>query len=181
MKHVFIISILAAILFAFPNIAHSRQSQPPNDAAFQNEAVDEFQAIAEEADKAYIEDMSESPSGRFLLWQADFERRSWEWHLLSTKIIFVVVLLVVFFGLWVAWLQFRTDIASSLIKKRETSDDSGYDINASLQSVSVKSKTIGAVVLVFSGVFFFLYLSIVYPMSSLVAPDGHPAVTHQKQ
>ena len=85
--------------------------------------------------------------------------------------IFVVVILVVAFGLTVSWLQFRNDLVA---KPKENGDavDNNYDINASLQSVSVKSKTIGAVVLIFSGIFFFLYLSIVYPMTSLVAKES---------
>jgi hypothetical protein len=99
-------------------------------------------------------------------WQNDFVRRSWEWHLTSTKIIFFIVLLVVSFGLVVSWMQFRIDVRAPAKEADPKADEQpAYDFSASAQQVSIKSKTIGALILVFSGVFFFLYLSIVYPMS----------------
>ena len=138
------------------------------------------------ADKQFADQqpaVSEAPSAEqeaaYRAWKGEFERRSWEWHLLSTKIIFFVVLIVVGFGLVVSWLQFRSDIRPKMSSTSAgTTEDAGgaaatYDVSASLQSVSVKSKTIGAVVLIFSGVFFFLYLSIVYPMTSVAEGSSH--------
>lgn len=101
-------------------------------------------------------------------WRIEFVKRSFEWHLLSTKIIFFFVIFVVVFGVFISWLQFRHDILPSNDDRKEGGDASpSYDISASAQSISIKSKTIGALILVFSGVFFFLYISIVYPMNAV--------------
>lgn len=126
-------------------------------------------AISEKADLNYAKEIQQDPDLQTRVWQEKFIQKSWEWHLLSTQIIFFVVLVVVGFGLVVSWLQFRSE--TSRKQKGDGEEGAAYDISASLQSVGIKSKTIGAVVLIFSGVFFFLYLSIVYPMTTLGTPD----------
>jgi hypothetical protein len=42
-------------------------------------------------------------------WRKDFNKRSWEWHLLSTKIIFTMVVGTVLFGLFLSYLQFTRE------------------------------------------------------------------------
>jgi hypothetical protein len=163
-RNILLSAFLAIVLMASP----TRVSAQATDSGGK---IDLTQ-IAAQADKKYSDEVANSPEGRFEAWQDDFEQRSWEWHLLTTKIIFAVVLLVVVFGLVVSWLQFRSDILPKTGDgKTDGPGDPAYDIKADFQSVSIKTKTIGAVVLIFSGVFFFLYLSIVYPMTGLVAKD----------
>jgi hypothetical protein len=161
-------ALLIAFGFLVLCVVVSPQALLASDAT----QIDEFAQISAETDREYYSELGKTPQGRYLRWQSDFEIRSWEWHLLSTKIIFFVVLVVVGFGIFVSWLQFKNDI-----NPKKLNGDGGsaeYDVSAGIQSVSIKSKTIGAVILVFSGVFFFLYLSIVYPMNNLVAPSWHP-------
>lgn len=129
------------------------------------EAENPFAALAEEARvKTAGERVSAPPSPRDA-WLQDFERRSWEWHLFSTKLIFFLVVGIVAFGMFIAWLQFRHD--TDLQRDRSKGDDADYDMSASLQSVSIKSKTIGAVILLASAGFFLMYLIHVYPMEPL--------------
>lgn len=144
---------------AFPALAYGQSDlrDPPA------EQVDQAKAISEAAQTAM------AGADSHARWQANFIERSFEWHLLSTKIIFWVVILVVVFGLVVSWLQFRHDTDRTAAPSESKDNAPAYDISASAQQFSVKSKTIGAVVLVFSGIFFFLYLSIVYPMNETSA------------
>ncbi len=82
---------------------------------------------------------------------------------MSTKIIFFIVMFIVLFGIFVSWLQFRHDLSSASLRT-EGEGAAAYDVSASLQSVSVRSKTIGAVVLLASTGFLLMYLIFVYPM-----------------
>ena len=107
------------------------------------------------------------------VWADDFNRRSFEWHLISSKIIFVLVLGVVVFGLFVSWLQFRND-AEAALRRLEKKEGEGPDYDASfgLQNISIKSKTIGVIILFVSAGFFLMYLMYVYPMRE--AESGAP-------
>ncbi|MEP3756954.1 hypothetical protein [Hyphomonas sp.] len=127
-------------------------------------------AVSDEPNEAAIE---------FEGWKQGYYERSWEWHLWTNKIIFWFVLFVVTFSLLIAGAQFVGDLRRGSLPETNSKDKQGeengdshqYDIQASFESVSIKSKTIGAVILVFSGVFFFLYLVYVYPMDVIEAED----------
>ena len=123
-------------------------------------AANPYQEMMNEAKE---EAAAELAGDEYWMWVNDFSQRSWEWHLLTTKIIFFVVMFIVLFGIFVSWLQFRHDL-SSVAAPSEGETNPAYDVSASLQSVSVKSKTIGAVVLLASTGFLLMYLIYVYPM-----------------
>lgn len=97
-------------------------------------------------------------------WHEDFNQRSFEWHLLTTKIIFFLVIFIVLFGMFVSWRQFRHDTLHSKL----TSNEPDYDVAVSLQNVRIKTKTIGVIVLLSSAGFFMMYLIYVYPMTPVV-------------
>lgn len=121
-------------------------------------------------------------------WKADFNRRSFEWHLVSTRVIFVLVMAIVLFGLWLTWLQFTRDqrlearrfkqVVKRTAAKRD--DEAGAESKAAGQDgppvattlkigttgVEITSQVIGMLILAFSLGFFYLYIKEVYPMQS---------------
>ena len=97
-----------------------------------------------------------------------FEHRQsvFEWQLLSSKVIFVVVVLLVSAGVYFSWLQFQIEM------KRKASDD-GYEgststIEASSTGIKVSSPILGVIILVISLLFFYLYLVHVYRIEEIL-------------
>lgn len=82
--------------------------------------------------------------------------RVFAWQLFSSKIIFVIVLLLVGAGIVFAALQFRAGLAGVT------------EIDLSPTSIKVSSPVLGVIILVISLAFFYLYLVYVYPISELV-------------
>ena len=91
-----------------------------------------------------------------------FEHRQkvFEWQHVSTKIIFIVVIVLVLAGIYFAAVQFHHGI-----KHRKPGDSEEVtEFVASYKSVKVKSPVLGVIILVISLVFFYLYLVYVYPI-----------------
>jgi hypothetical protein len=131
--------------------------------------VDPLDAAAEEGDRIWAQSQTRDSNPPRSAWDEDYWRRSWEWHLFSSQVIFWLVVAVVLFGMFISWLQFKHDLQGR--KDGERIDEGGYDVSASLQSVNIKSKTIGAVILVASSAFFIMYLVYVYPMREMEGPS----------
>jgi hypothetical protein len=91
-------------------------------------------------------------------------RRVFEWQLLSSKIIFVTVLMLVGTGIVFAALQFRAGLKRTLADGR----DAATEVALSTTSLKVSSPVLGVIILVISLAFFYLYLVYVYPISELV-------------
>ena len=87
-------------------------------------------------------------------------RRVFEWQLLSSKIIFVIVLLLVFSGIYFAAVQFHTGL------KREVADQP-TQLEASMQGIKITSPVLGVIILVLSLAFFYCYLVYVYPIENI--------------
>jgi hypothetical protein len=86
-------------------------------------------------------------------------QRVFGWQLLSTKIIFVMVILLVLIGVYFSWLQFRTAMkAGELGEAQETT------FEASTSGFKVSSPVLGVIILAISLAFFYLYLVHVYPI-----------------
>jgi hypothetical protein len=121
----------------------------------------------------------------FRKWSIAFNKSSFEWHFLSTKIIFFVVLAIVISGLALTWIQFLRDdpvrIGGRAVEKEETKPAGGppaapeaipetsdlSTVKISTSGVEVSSRVLGLLVLAFSLGFFYLYLHFVYPMEEL--------------
>jgi hypothetical protein len=121
-------------------------------------------------------------------WKADFNQRSFEWHLLSTKAIFILVMGIVLFGLWLTWLQFTRDQRSETRRARRAAlrhaeqpndaaaagasavdhapQTSPSSLKIGAAGVEISSQVIGLLILAFSLGFFYLYIKDVYPMQS---------------
>jgi hypothetical protein len=104
-----------------------------------------------------------------------FEHRKkvYRWQLLSSKIIFLIVMLIVVVGLYLSYLQFKLS-ASLLTKKPTQIADNAEQIlqpqdaldRATLQfnkgGLKIESAVIGLIILVISVAFFFLYLQFIF-------------------
>jgi hypothetical protein len=84
------------------------------------------------------------------------------WQLLSSKIIFVVVVLLVFSGIIFAAIQFYDGLKNSL---RQSSQTTTFE--AGKGGLKVSSPILGVIILVISLVFFYLYLVYVYPIKEI--------------
>jgi hypothetical protein len=109
--------------------------------------------------------------------------RVFQWQLLSSKIIFIIVTLLVFSGVYFAALQFHegmrrraTEHLTSTSKSSSGSAEGGNaqapgvnseitKFSASAKGIEVSSPVLGVIILVISLAFFYLYLVYVYPIT----------------
>lgn len=103
-------------------------------------------------------------------------RDAFAWQSVSTKVIFVVVIIVVLVGLYLSWMQFNfahnvplkvTTPSPEGSANAATSANPGDGVNTievNTSGVKITSSVIGLVILTLSIVFFFLYLKFVYPV-----------------
>ena len=91
----------------------------------------------------------------------EHRQRVFEWQHVSTKIIFIVVIVLVLSGIYFAAVQFHHGITH---RKPGDSEEEATEFVASFKGVKVKSPVLGVIILVISLVFFYLYLVYVYPI-----------------
>ena len=102
--------------------------------------------------------------------------RAFTWQHNSGIIIFFLVILIVLFGIYLSYYQFR--LGKKMILKQmeineklKTSDQHLEILTADLQinkdGVKISTAVIGLAILVISVVFFFLYLKYVYPLHEI--------------
>jgi len=95
----------------------------------------------------------------------DHRRRVFEWQLVSSKIIFVVVLILVFAGIYFAAIQFHHGLRKRGTEKEEETDVTEFVF--SVKEFKVRSPVLGVIVLTLSLGFFYLYLVYVYPIENV--------------
>lgn len=106
------------------------------------------------------------------LWQRDFYKQTWEWHLFSTKVLMVVVLVILGFGLFVTYVQFKREYVdratptAGVVGEPPPSTPSG-SLKIGPSGLEITSQVIGLFVLAFSLGFFYLYVKEVYPMQEI--------------
>jgi hypothetical protein len=104
--------------------------------------------------------------------------RVFEWQLVSSKLIFVTVLMLVGAGMVFAAIQFRVGLKRPRGEGPGTANqgpptgvaavDVATQIDLSATSVKVSSPVLGVIILVISLAFFYLYLVYVYPISEIL-------------
>lgn len=127
----------------------------------------------------------ESMNGYFDYYTAGYlhRQRVFEWQLVSSKIIFVLVTLLVFSGIYFAALQFHegmrhraAELAAALAKGTAAPEERPVarveeagvtKFSASPKGIEVSSPVLGVIILVISLAFFYLYLVYVYPITEL--------------
>jgi hypothetical protein len=87
----------------------------------------------------------------------EFRSRVFEWQLFSTRVIFLVVVLLVLAGIYFAAVQFHVALATL-----KTVPESKLEISA--KGIVVNSSVLGVVILTLSLAFFYLYLVHIYPI-----------------
>lgn len=119
-------------------------------------------------DSTSLAERNKSMREYYLYKNFGYEHRAkvFKWQLLSTKIIFVVVLFLVLCGVFFSGLQFYY-----AVKKGNTSDDLSKslatDITASATEIKVSSPVLGVIILTLSFLFFYMYLIYVYPIKDV--------------
>ena len=94
----------------------------------------------------------------------EHRRNVFAWQLLSSKIIFVLVVLLVLAGMYFSWLQF----SAALRKDGASGDAVGTTFEASATGLKVSSPVLGIIILAISLAFFYLYLIHIYPIVEIV-------------
>jgi len=87
------------------------------------------------------------------------------WQLFSSKLIFVVVLILVFAGIYFAAVQFHVGIKQAREKSEEYNDRT--ELSASMEGIKVSSPVLGVIILVISLAFFYFYLVYVFPIEDI--------------
>jgi hypothetical protein len=109
--------------------------------------------------KAYQESLQKYYAYR--IFGFDHRQKVFEWQHLSTKIIFIVVLILVLSGIYFAAVQFHSGLRHP---RRKPASEETTELVFSWKSIEVKSPVLGVIILVISLVFFYLYLVYVYPI-----------------
>lgn len=89
--------------------------------------------------------------------------RVFAWQLLSSRIIFVLVIALVLTGIYFSWLQFRASLKGG--KGAELKETS---FEASTTGLKISSPVLGVIILAMSLAFFYLYLVYIYPISEIL-------------
>lgn len=107
---------------------------------------------------------------RYYQYRVDsYQHRSsvFSWQLFSSRIIFVVVILIVLVGLLFSWLQFRAAIVArpqTPVPDPDDPDAMRSELSFSKEGLRISSPVLGLMILVVSLAFFYLYLVYVYPV-----------------
>ena len=163
--------------------AASRQAMADAGGAVQAPAADSANQAPSAASPALLlarskQDADEFDQFRYWQWARGFNTRAYEWNALSTKIIFLLVIVIVLFGLYLTYLQFSHEQRSQRARQArpagtgaaagEMPADAAAPTLSTLKihtgGIEISSQIIGLLVLGFSLAFFFLYIRYVYPI-----------------
>lgn len=177
-----VIGVLLALVPVIAAQAQPEQMRPPAKIDFAKAAAAaQGQPTASDAAPAAAPLLKADleAQARHLQWQRDYERRGWEWHLLSTQLLFGVVLLIVAFGLYITYAQFRRDYSGwqppaapgTPPPAPEAAEapaprplPAATTLKLTPAGLEVTSQIVGLIVLALSLAFFFLYVKEVYPI-----------------
>lgn len=107
-----------------------------------------------------------SALSQYNLFGLEHRKRSLQWNLTSTIIIFWSVIFLVLCGIIFAGIQFY----SSLYSKNKPGDpvqSLATNLEANMQGIKVSSPVLGVIILMISMLFFYLYLKYVYPITEI--------------
>lgn len=92
----------------------------------------------------------------------EHRRAAFEWQFFSSKVIFAVVLALVFTGIYFAAVQFRAGIGA-----RKRGPEEATEFVLDLKGLRLRSPVLGVVILALSLGFLYMYLVFVYPINSV--------------
>ena len=154
-------------------------AKPATDGAEANPAIAEAppNAILDDAKtkETYLAAMQ-----RYYEYRANgyaYRSRVFEWQLLSSRVIFSIVLLLVIAGVYFAAVQFRASMRAPLRPALASSETAVVPaaptgametrLELSAKGVVVNSSVLGVIILALSLGFFYLYLVYVYPIQNV--------------
>jgi hypothetical protein len=107
----------------------------------------------------------------------DYRSRVFEWQLFSSRVIFLIVLVLVAAGVYFAAVQFHVALAAarrggaSGVRASDADEAAGgvlkTQLEISAKGVIVNSSVLGVIILALSLAFFYLYLVYVYPIQNV--------------
>lgn len=103
---------------------------------------------------------------QYNLFGLEHRKRSLQWNLTSSIIIFWSVIFLVLCGIIFAGLQFYSSLYSKN-KIGDTSQSLATNLEANMQGIKVSSPVLGVIILMISMLFFYLYLKFVYPITEI--------------
>jgi hypothetical protein len=129
---------------------------------FNNDSVMKSLATLSKEDSSLKKALSD-----YNLFGLSHRKKTLQWNLTSSIIIFWSVIFLVFSGIFFAGIQFY--VSMQLAKKAGTGKpaDLATELEASAQGIKVSSPVLGVIILVISILFFFLYLKYVYPIMEI--------------
>jgi hypothetical protein len=182
---VFVLQLATCFAIAQQNVAvqhePQQQIQRESDDPLEN-AIADSQKAAEKGRQSSLEGaLPETPKmlqarEEYAVFAWQNRRDAFAWQSVATKVIFVVVIIVVFVGLYLSWMQFRIALQAPLKLTKPGTEgstdetnptrtaDATNTIEVNTSGVKITSSVIGLVILTLSIVFFFLYLKFVYPI-----------------
>ena len=89
-----------------------------------------------------------------------------KWQLFSAKLIFIIVLGLVFCGVTFAAIQFRKGIKDQTPGKA-SNDNLSTEMELTTKGIKINSPVLGVIILTISLAFFYLYLVYVYPIENV--------------
>jgi hypothetical protein len=176
---------LALCLITSLGVATAQEgSEAPTDAEERRQRLESFDpggvADQSDADLAFPDapDPASASAGTTAAYQATlqayyaYRKAGYEhrlgvfaWQSLSTKITFVVVLLLVLAGIYFAAIQFHAGLRRR--GQAAPADPEETELSLSLSEVKVRSPVLGVIILTISLAFFYLYLVHVYPIRNV--------------
>ncbi|MCA9233330.1 MAG: hypothetical protein KDA57_21980 [Planctomycetales bacterium] len=110
------------------------------------------------ADTALLREYEEVYRSLYNSLEKGFQHRTtvFQWQLLSSKIVFFSVLILLLVGIVFSGIQFR--------KGLQTEGSMATELEASTSGVKVSSPVLGVIILLISLLFFYLYLVYIYPI-----------------
>jgi hypothetical protein len=148
------------------------QEEAPGEDAVQNESGFPDPMLPESPNPLFTDSLSKVKYQAALQEYYDYhisglKHRSkvFRWQLFSSKIIFIVVIILVFAGIYFAAVQFY--IGLKHVKGKLPDYNDRTEITASMKEIKVSSPVLGVIILVISLAFFYLYLVHVFPIEDI--------------
>lgn len=119
-------------------------------------------------DSPYLNQSSDSLKKAYetyLIFEMKNNQANFEWNLKSTKIIFWMVIFLVFSGILFSGVQFyKATLEKKIRSKSPDQNQLNTEIEANLKGIKISTPILGVIILVISLAFFYLYLIYVYPI-----------------
>ena len=157
--------LVVSLLAGFPQQHLWTQPKGPEST---NSILDEFREQQAESGEVVVSGAQDSAQTAYEVFVYSHRRAVFQWQLLSSQVVFWLVVAIVFVGLLFAGMQFYVSLRRSA-KPPEGESSTGSasevtELEASLQGIKVRSSVLGVIILVISLGFLYLYLVHVYPI-----------------